>query len=83
VAEVIGRPDAEIIHDPPRPGDVLRLCAETSRARRLINFEPKVSLKAGLRELLSWYRDSGRTAEQLLEQEQSRSWETQMKHADE
>ncbi|MFH1419419.1 MAG: GDP-mannose 4,6-dehydratase [Planctomycetota bacterium] len=83
VAGVVGRPDAEIIHDPPRPGDVLRLCAETSLARRLLDYKPKTSLRAGLQELLSWYRDSGQTVEQLLEQEQSRNWEAETSHIDE
>lgn len=83
VAAVVGRPDAEIIHDPPRPGDVLRLCAETSLARRLLGFEPEISLKDGLQKLLSYYANSEMTAEQLLEQERPHNWETETNKIDE
>ena len=52
VAEAVGRPDAEIVHDRPRPGDVARLIADVSRARTLLGYEPRVSLSEGLQRLL-------------------------------
>jgi UDP-glucose 4-epimerase len=74
VALVAGRPDAAIEHDRPRPGDVLRLYADMSRAKDLLRYEPKVSMDAGLQALLAWYRSQGATPEQLLEREVVHNW---------
>ena len=74
VALVVGRPDAAIEHDRPRPGDVPRLCADVSRARTLLGYEADVSLEDGLHGLLQWYRDRRLSAEQLLEQEVVHNW---------
>jgi len=74
VAAVVGRPDAEVVHDRPRPGDVPRLVADVSRAKSLLGYEPNVSLEEGLERLLGWYRDSHMTPEQLLEQEVLHNW---------
>jgi len=41
IAHVIGKSNAQIIHDKPRPGDVRRLLVDTSQARELLGFIPK------------------------------------------
>ena len=74
VAAVTGRPDAAVVHDEPRPGDVYRLIADVSRARALLGFEPRVSMADGLHILLQWYRDQKKSPEELLEQEVVRNW---------
>jgi UDP-glucose 4-epimerase len=74
VAAVAGRPDAAIEHDRPRPGDVLRLYADMSRARDLIGYAPKMTMGDGLAALLAWYRAQGATPEQLLEREVVHNW---------
>jgi UDP-glucose 4-epimerase len=73
VGRVTGLPPI-IEHDAPRPGDVLRLLADASRARELFNFSPRVSLDAGLRRLLEWYRAQPMSPAALLEHEQTHSW---------
>ncbi len=75
VAEVVGRPGAEVVHDAPRPGDVLRLCADTRKAQRLLEFTPRVTLREGIRKLARWYRALGRSPEELLQKEIVRNWE--------
>jgi len=75
VAAVVGWPDAAVIHDGPRPGDVLRLCADTTKARQLLGFEPQVTLREGLSRLRDWYLSLGQSPEALLEQEVVRNWE--------
>jgi UDP-glucose 4-epimerase len=75
VAAVVGRPDAEIRHDSPRPGDVLRLYADMSHAKALLGYEPRVSLGEGLSALLAWYKVQGSTPEMLLEREVARNWD--------
>ena len=74
VAAVTGRPNAEIVHDEPRPGDVFRLIADVSRARTLLGFSPRVTMSEGLQRLLQWYRDQQKSPEELLEQEVVRNW---------
>lgn len=75
VAAVVGRPDAPVIHDDPRPGDVSRLCADITKARQLLGFEPKVTLREGLARLRDWYLNLGEPPEVLLEQEIVHNWE--------
>lgn len=64
-----------ILYDAPRPGDVLRLYADSSKAQALLGFVPKVSLKQGLQNLLDWYLTGKNTIEELLQSERIRSWE--------
>ncbi len=75
VASVAARPDADIHHDGPRPGDVLRLCADISVAREKLGYAPTVSLEDGLRRLISWYEAQGVPPERLLEEEVVHNWQ--------
>jgi UDP-glucose 4-epimerase len=74
VGVVCGR-RPEVQHIEPRPGDVLRLCADSSLARELLGFEPGISLRDGLARLRDWYASTGRPPEELLAQEVVRNWE--------
>ena len=74
VARVAGRPDAKIVHDVPRPGDVLRLNADMSDARDLLGYTVQVSLEEGLTRLLEWYRAQGKSPEDLLRDEIVHNW---------
>ena len=49
--------------------------ADTTKARRLLGFEPRVSLTEGLARLRDWYLGLGVPAEKLLEREVVRNWE--------
>ncbi len=40
----------------PRPGEVDRLCADSSKAKELLGWKPKHSLKDGLTKLVDWYK---------------------------
>lgn len=74
VAEVVGRPDAPVIHDEPRPGDVLRLYADSTRAQQVLGFTPVVSLHEGLERLRVWYLSLGVPIEDLLAEERVHNW---------
>ena len=74
IAQMAGRPDAEIVHDTPRPGDVMRLCADTSQARALLGYDARVPLAEGLAHLLQWYRALNVPPEELLRNEVVRNW---------
>jgi UDP-glucose 4-epimerase len=64
-----------IAHESSRPGDVLRLYAEISKARALLKFEPEITLHDGLARLRAWYLSRGLSPERLLEQEVVHNWE--------
>jgi UDP-glucose 4-epimerase len=55
VAQVTGR-DVEALHSPAESGGVARLCADLTAARRLLDYEPRIQLREGLRLVLE--RDS-------------------------
>lgn len=75
VKAVVGKADAEVIHDEPRPGDVLRLYADSSKAGDLLGFEPQVTMDEGLQRLKTWYELLGVAPEELLKTEKVRNWE--------
>jgi len=82
VAEVVGGKPSTV-HEVRRPGDVLRLCADSTRAREILGFEPTVSLEDGLGRLTRWYKGLKESPEVLLDQESVRNWEQPggLKHA--
>lgn len=45
------------IYVAPRPGEVQQLCADTSKARKLLNFKPKYSFDKGLKEIIKWFEE--------------------------
>jgi len=57
VAEATGKDlDLTPVHLPQRPGEVRRLCADTTKARKLLGFEPKWNLHDGIAEYAKWFR---------------------------
>jgi perosamine synthetase len=75
VAHVLGIEAPKIEHIESRPGDVLRLYADPSKARDLCGYSATVSLSEGLAKLKDWYLQGGVAPEMLLEQEKVRNWE--------
>jgi UDP-glucose 4-epimerase len=73
IAAVTGQPPA-LQHDRPRPGDVLRLCADLSHARITLGFVPRVPLATGLEKLLAWYQSQDASPQELLEHEIVHNW---------
>jgi UDP-glucuronate 4-epimerase len=54
VEDIIGR-KARFVPRPPRLGDQLRTCADIEKARRILGYEPRVSLREGLKAEVCWY----------------------------
>ncbi len=48
----------EPLYAEPRPGDVRHSQADITRARRLLEYEPRVSFEEGLRRTIAWYREA-------------------------
>lgn len=76
IAKVVDRPNSRIVYQAPRPGDVMRLCADSSRATALLGFTPQIALERGLASLRDWYHHSGHQPEELLKADRERNWET-------
>jgi len=53
---------AEPVFGPTREGDVKDSQAEITKARQLLNFEPKTTLEDGLRKTVAWFESTKATA---------------------
>jgi UDP-glucose 4-epimerase len=53
--EAMGTPAHPVVRGPARPGDVRRLVADISAARRAVGYVPRIGLAEGLRRTIDWY----------------------------
>ena len=58
IRKACGCPDLEVQHGPARAGDIRHSMARTEEARRILGFEPSVSMEAGLQATVAWYRSA-------------------------
>lgn len=61
-----------VVHGDPRPGDLPRLCADTSKVRSIVPFQLPTSFDAGLAETVEHFRSQDVC--QLLRQESEINW---------
>lgn len=54
IEQVVGK-EANIIKEGRKEGDVSTTCADISKARRLLDYNPKISLRKGLEQMFDWY----------------------------
>lgn len=59
IEQAVGR-KAKINQQPEQPGDVPLTCADISKARRLLGYNPTTKLAAGLPKFIEWYRSTHR-----------------------
>lgn len=50
--------EAERIYQESRPGDVLHSCADITRAREMLGYEPTVSFGEGLKKTVEWFANN-------------------------
>ncbi len=62
-----GNSTVEAKYQPPRAGDVLHSQADISRARRFLDFEPRMKLREGLQLTIDWWKQSRFAPESLRE----------------
>ena len=55
VLDEMGASEHPVVHGPARPGDVRRLVADVSAARRAVGYAPRVGLREGLARTVDWY----------------------------
>lgn len=58
IGEELGVPP-QVVWKPTRPGEVTRYVADLSHARRLLGYDPKVSLREGISRSIAWQRATG------------------------
>lgn len=58
IKELTGKSDETADYQQPRAGDVLHSLADISRARELLEFEPRVGLREGLQLTIDWWKHS-------------------------
>ncbi len=76
VLRLTGRSDLRLEFQAPRPGDVMRLAADSSKAHRLLDWKPAVPLEEGIRRLLEWHETTRKTDWKAdLQEEVVRNWE--------
>ncbi len=76
VLDAVGATGAQLRFDAARPGDLPRLCADTSRAQRLLGFRAELPFAVGLARLVDSFRRDPQGAKSLLRQDVVRNWET-------
>jgi len=75
VTDVVGGTKVNVVYDAPRPADIMRLCADATRAREGLGFKPNVALREGLTRLRDWYLSLGKPPQALIEQEIMHNWD--------
>lgn len=53
IGEIMGR-EPKVVYETPQHGDVRHTWADTTKARKMLGFQPKVDLEAGLRAQIAW-----------------------------
>jgi UDP-glucose 4-epimerase len=75
VLDVTERRDLVPEHRPDRPGDILRLLADSSLASELLGWKPTIDLRSGIGQLLAWHREAGTDWVRALAEDRERNWE--------
>jgi UDP-glucose 4-epimerase len=71
IGRLVGRPLAYVLQ-PPRSGDVRDSLASLDRAKRLLGYDPRISLEEGLRRTWTWMTDGAKTIPDRLESDRLR-----------
>ena len=50
--------EPEVVRLPMQPGDVVRTCADVTKARRLLGYEPATEFREGVRRFVRWFEES-------------------------
>lgn len=75
VLETLPESKSAIEFQAPRPGDVMRHFADISKAQRVLDFEPQVEIRAGVKHYVDWLRRSEFDPREMLSHEKLRNWE--------
>lgn len=74
VLAAAGRDDLAPLHFEPRPGDVRRLLADSTRMHELTGFAPRIPFEEGARDLFAWFASLDTPPTEMLAQIEDRNW---------
>jgi UDP-glucose 4-epimerase len=60
--------DVDVSVEPSRTGEVGRFVADTSKARRILGFEPEYDLGRGIERTVEWYRANDHLLDEILDE---------------
>ena len=75
IYETVGLGKPEPDYQPNRPGDVQRHLADVRRAKEILGFHTRISVRQGIGRLIQHLRSSQISAADLLAQTRARNWE--------
>lgn len=74
ILRLTGHGDLDPQYAAPRPGDVRRLLADATKARKLLRWAPRVGLGEGLQRLLTWHEAVGTDWSAALAEDVEANW---------
>lgn len=66
--------DVPIEHLSPRPGDVIRHFADTTKAKKELGFKAKIDIEEGIKKYLHWFKESMPNPKEALKFYEERNW---------
>jgi len=63
--QIMNQTNLRPVHANPRSGDIKHSYADVAKAKKLLQFNPKISLKNGLTKLVKWYTNTSQAQELL------------------
>ena len=75
ILKMIGTHSSKIKYLKNRPGDVLRLHADSSAFNKITNWSPRVSIEDGLSKTIQWFKSRPEGISELFNQEKGVNWE--------
>jgi UDP-glucose 4-epimerase len=74
IVKTVGNPSIQMEFTPKRPGDVLRLYADSQRFMDICNWKPKMSFDEGIVKTVNFFRHHPLGLKSLIENESGRNW---------
>ena len=59
ISQILGKEGLNPVYADSRPADILESLADISKARRVLGYDPKVTLREGITKFVEWYKRSG------------------------
>jgi len=76
ISGMVSQPPTNVVYTPPRPGDVLRLYADSRKFIELCGWQPQVSFNTGITRTIEFFRNHPLGSKGLMAGESGRNWET-------
>lgn len=74
ILEIVRTSSSKIEHHKNRPGDVLRLYADSTAFRKITSWQPRISFEEGLLKTIEWFKSKPEGISTLLNQEKGINW---------